>query len=494
METQSLPPNVSPMKASGWRFCGDSFWSTWEKILPKSPPAVWSPSLLPVPAPCRVYRSSERGRKRQTSSTVNSWKKNPAMARRLLWLLPENQGYGEQGAGCPRTQSWTLIPPGSPWHPCPRQGWSWTSSWSCPRKVPAPWCGMGGVEVVLSHSSHSFPPALALPLGCWPPFLGCPALFPWGTLAAPMGITNLCGRLGALVRAGAVPGDLELGSCCEPGAFCLLGWGNTLSELCDTPSPTPTPCHSSSRRASATDTSPATVPWPGALWLMPDPSSSPGSLLPGKREAPTAQDSPAQPPWSQAAVWVPRALSQVGTGGRLGHSDHKSIEFQTSDKRKRASKTSARGMRRADFRLLRELVSRLSRDNGFAGAGVHPCWSSFETSPPKGTAAGDSQMSEAKQERQKSSSLAKRMEKEAVCPVEARSQEEYRDVSCHCREKFGAVKAQLERTVTRNVRHNKKSVFKYISGKKHCRSNIVPFQDVDGHHHHKQGQGHGTGV
>ena len=34
-------------------------------------------------------------------------------------------------------------------------------------------------------------------------------------------------------------------------------------------------------------------------------------------------------------------------------------------------------------------------------------------------------MSEAKQARQKASSMGKRMETEAVCPVEARSQEEY---------------------------------------------------------------------
>lgn len=43
------------------------------------------------------------------------------------------------------------------------------------------------------------------------------------------------------------------------------------------------------------------------------------------------------------------------------------------------------------------------------------------------------------------------------------------------------MKAQLERKVARNVGHNKKSVLKYINGKKHCRNNIVPFQDVDGH-------------
>ena len=73
------------------------------------------------------------------------------------------------------------------------------------------------------------------------------------------------------------------------------------------------------------------------------------------------------------------------------------------------------------------------------------------------------------------------MEKEAVCPVESRSGQEYTDASCHCGEKSGVVKAQLEMNVARNVGHNRKSVLKYINGKIHCRNNFVPFQDVDAH-------------
>ncbi|KAJ7421823.1 hypothetical protein WISP_41053 [Willisornis vidua] len=51
--------------------------------------------------------------------------------------------------------------------------------------------------------------------------------------------------------------------------------------------------------------------------------------------------------------------SEVEIGGHPGHSDHEAFEFKISvDRRKSASKTSTLDTRRADFRLLRELVSK----------------------------------------------------------------------------------------------------------------------------------------
>ncbi|KAJ7413913.1 hypothetical protein BTVI_42070 [Pitangus sulphuratus] len=118
-------------------------------------------------------------------------------------------------------------------------------------------------------------------------------------------------------------------------------------------------------------------------------------------------------------------VSEVGIGGRLGHSVHKEIEFKMSvDRRKSASKTSTLDMRREDFRLFKELVSKVPLENVFAEAGVHQCWSLFK--PPKSTGASNSQMLEVKQVRQKAglaeqgSSLGNKAKKEAVCPVEAR--------------------------------------------------------------------------
>ncbi|KAJ7410618.1 rna-directed dna polymerase from mobile element jockey-like [Pitangus sulphuratus] len=59
-------------------------------------------------------------------------------------------------------------------------------------------------------------------------------------------------------------------------------------------------------------------------------------------------------------------VNKVEIGGRLGHSDHEAIKFKISvDRKKSAIKPSTLDMRRADFRLLRELVT-----DGLDG--IHP--------------------------------------------------------------------------------------------------------------------------
>ncbi|KAJ7412828.1 hypothetical protein WISP_94597 [Willisornis vidua] len=51
-------------------------------------------------------------------------------------------------------------------------------------------------------------------------------------------------------------------------------------------------------------------------------------------------------------------MSEVEVGGHLGNSNHEGIKFKISvDRRKSSSKTSTLDMRRADFRLLRELAA-----------------------------------------------------------------------------------------------------------------------------------------
>ena len=72
-------------------------------------------------------------------------------------------------------------------------------------------------------------------------------------------------------------------------------------------------------------------------------------------------------------------MGEVATGGCLGHSSHEAVKFQIyGNRRKPASKTSTLDMRRADFRLLRELLSKVPWEKAFEGAGVHQCWSLFK--------------------------------------------------------------------------------------------------------------------
>lgn len=53
-------------------------------------------------------------------------------------------------------------------------------------------------------------------------------------------------------------------------------------------------------------------------------------------------------------------MNEVVIDGYFGHSNHKAVEYKISaDRRKRNSKTSTLGMRRADFRLLGELVTKV---------------------------------------------------------------------------------------------------------------------------------------
>ena len=58
-------------------------------------------------------------------------------------------------------------------------------------------------------------------------------------------------------------------------------------------------------------------------------------------------------------------VGDVVIGGRLGHSDHEVVEFKIyGDRRKSATKTSSLDMGKADFRLLRELVSKVPCHRG----------------------------------------------------------------------------------------------------------------------------------
>ena len=76
-------------------------------------------------------------------------------------------------------------------------------------------------------------------------------------------------------------------------------------------------------------------------------------------------------------------MGEVVIGGCLGHSDHEVVEFQIigDDRRKTASKTSTLDMGRADFGLLKELVSKVPWESAFEGTGVHECWSLFKSHP-----------------------------------------------------------------------------------------------------------------
>lgn len=86
-------------------------------------------------------------------------------------------------------------------------------------------------------------------------------------------------------------------------------------------------------------------------------------------------------------------------GGCSGHRYHEAIMFTSGGNRKRVRKTSALVMRRADLRLLRELLNDVLWENAFKGAGIHQCWPLFKPHILKAQEQGISECQ--KQTRQK---------------------------------------------------------------------------------------------
>lgn len=67
-------------------------------------------------------------------------------------------------------------------------------------------------------------------------------------------------------------------------------------------------------------------------------------------------------------------MGEVAVGGHPGHGNCKAVKYKIfDDRRKIATRTSAMNMERADFRLLRELVSKVLCKTAFEGIEVHEC-------------------------------------------------------------------------------------------------------------------------
>lgn len=72
-------------------------------------------------------------------------------------------------------------------------------------------------------------------------------------------------------------------------------------------------------------------------------------------------------------------MGEVAVGGHPGHGKCKAVKYKIfDDRRKIATRTSAMNMERADFRLLRELVSKVPRETAFEGIQGQECWSFFK--------------------------------------------------------------------------------------------------------------------
>ncbi|GAB0205816.1 hypothetical protein GRJ2_003047200 [Grus japonensis] len=183
-------------------------------------------------------------------------------------------------------------------------------------------------------------------------------------------------------------------------------------------------------------------------------------------------------------------MGEVAIGGRLGHSDHEVVEFKIfGDRRKTATKTSTLDMRRADFRLLRELVSQVPWETALEGIGVHQCWSLFkghllraqEQAIPKCRKSSRRSRRPAWLNRDLLLELRRKKKVYACWKQGQATWEDYRDAARLCREKIRAAKAQLELKLASTVGDNKKGFFKYVNNKRKTRENIGSLLDKNGH-------------
>ncbi|GAB0207904.1 mitochondrial enolase superfamily member 1 [Grus japonensis] len=183
-------------------------------------------------------------------------------------------------------------------------------------------------------------------------------------------------------------------------------------------------------------------------------------------------------------------VGEVAIGGRLGHSDHEVVEFKIfGDRRKTATKTSTLDMGRADFRLLRELVSQVPWETALEGIGVHQCWSLFkvhllraqEQAIPKCRRSSRRGRRPAWLNRDLLLELRRKKKVYACWKQGQATWEDYRDAAHLCREKIRAAKAQLELKLASTVGDNIKGFFKYVNNKRRTRENIGSLLDENGH-------------
>ncbi|GAB0176455.1 mitochondrial enolase superfamily member 1 [Grus japonensis] len=160
-------------------------------------------------------------------------------------------------------------------------------------------------------------------------------------------------------------------------------------------------------------------------------------------------------------------MGEVAIGGCLGHSDHEVVEFKIfGDSRKTDTQISTLDMRRADFRLLRELVSQVPWETALEGTEVHQCWSLFKGHLLR--TQEQAKMPQVKQAGQKASLAEqvsylhlelRRKKKVYACWKQGQAmREDYRDATRLCREKICVAKAQLELKLASTVGDNKKGV------------------------------------
>ncbi|KAK4830740.1 hypothetical protein QYF61_013190 [Mycteria americana] len=157
-------------------------------------------------------------------------------------------------------------------------------------------------------------------------------------------------------------------------------------------------------------------------------------------------------------------VGNVNLKGSLGCSDHETAEFKIVRAPRRVhSKLTSLDFRKADFGLFRDLLGRVQWDKALEGRGAQENWLIFK----------DHRLQAQEQcipTKRKSGKKARRpawMNKELLDKLKHKK-ETYRG------DQVRKAKALIELNLTRHIKGNKKSFYKYVSDKRKTRGNVGP--------------------
>ncbi len=182
-------------------------------------------------------------------------------------------------------------------------------------------------------------------------------------------------------------------------------------------------------------------------------------------------------------------VGDVKVGHCLGQSDHEIVEFSIlGDVRRITSRTAILNFKRADFDLFRTLVARVPWESLLKGKGVQEAWTLLKMEILKAQEQAVPECCKASRRGRRPvwmnrELLLRLRKKKRVYVLWKKGQAtwgDYKEVSKVCREEVRKAKAQHELRLATAVKENKKSFYKYISGKRRNKENLHPLLDAAG--------------
>ncbi|KAM9590815.1 uncharacterized protein ACIBXB_005869 [Morphnus guianensis] len=176
-------------------------------------------------------------------------------------------------------------------------------------------------------------------------------------------------------------------------------------------------------------------------------------------------------------------VGNVKLKGSLGCSDHEMVEFKNLRAARRAhSKLTTLDFRRADFGLFRDLLGRVPWDTALEGRGVQASWLIFKDH----LLQAQERCIPTKRKSDKTTSRPAWMNKELLDKLKHKKEayrgwkqgqvawEEYREIVQAARDQVRKAKALIELNLSRDVKGNKKSFYRYVGDKRKTRENVGP--------------------